>query len=89
MVGIDDSVGEGAPTPGVGNNGSITGDKVGGENEGASCKNAGAADIVENCTCIWDVKAGEEKEPMKTVNIAKNIEQKEAINLLWNQHTYD
>jgi hypothetical protein len=26
---------------------------------------------------------------MKTVNIAKNIEQKEAINLLWNQHTYD
>lgn len=52
MVGIDDSVGEGAPTPGVGNNGSISGDKVGGENEGASFKNAGAADIVENCTCI-------------------------------------
>ncbi|KAJ6686544.1 PROTEIN NETWORKED 3A-RELATED [Salix purpurea] len=29
MVGSDDSVGEGAPTPGVGNNGSISGDKVG------------------------------------------------------------
>ncbi|KAJ6729502.1 PROTEIN NETWORKED 3A-RELATED [Salix viminalis] len=29
MVGSDDSVGEGSPTPGVGNNGSISGDKVG------------------------------------------------------------
>ncbi|KAJ6338437.1 hypothetical protein OIU76_007997 [Salix suchowensis] len=29
MVGSDDSVGEGAPTPGVGNNGSISGEKVG------------------------------------------------------------
>ena len=61
MVGRDDSVGEGAPTPGVGNKGWISGDKAGGEDKGASGKNAGAADIVESRACIWDAIAGDEK----------------------------
>ncbi|KAG6748513.1 hypothetical protein POTOM_048439 [Populus tomentosa] len=52
MVGRDDSVGEGAPAPGVGSKGSTSGDKVGGEDKGATGKNAGAADIVEIRACI-------------------------------------
>ncbi|KAL3572448.1 hypothetical protein D5086_026352 [Populus alba] len=52
MVGRDDSVGEGAPAPGVGSKGSISGDEVGGEDKGATGKNAGAADIVEIRACI-------------------------------------
>lgn len=61
IVGSDDSAGEGTPAPVVGDTGSMSGDKLGGEDKGASGKNAGAADIVENCTCTRDVKAGEEK----------------------------
>lgn len=40
--------------PGVGNNGVMSGDKLGADVDGIGelGKNAGAADIVENCACI-------------------------------------
>ncbi|KAF2298577.1 hypothetical protein GH714_024177 [Hevea brasiliensis] len=50
MVGSDDSAGEGTPAPVVGNTGSISGDKLGGEDKGASGNNAGAADMVTELT---------------------------------------
>lgn len=56
MVGSEDSVGEGvmALPPGVGNNGVMSGDKLGADVDGKGelGENAGAADIVENCACI-------------------------------------
>lgn len=56
IVGSEDSVGEGAMVlpPGVGNNGVMSGDRLGAdvEGKGALGKNAGAADIVENCACV-------------------------------------
>lgn len=56
IVGSEDSVGEGAMVlpPGVGNNGVMSGDKLGADvdGKGALGKNAGAADIVENCACV-------------------------------------
>ncbi|EEF41650.1 conserved hypothetical protein [Ricinus communis] len=84
MVGSEDSAGEGTAAPVVGKTGSISGDKleVGGgevEEKGGSGKRAGAADIVEYCTCSTsDVKASDEKYAMKITNFAKNDEE-EAI----------
>lgn len=53
IVGINESVGEGATPFGVGNKGSIAGGKLGEEARGALGRNAGAADIVEYCTCKY------------------------------------
>lgn len=68
MVGSEESIGEGAIPLGVGNKGWISGGKLGDEARGALGKNAGAADIVENCTWGEEDKASEEKQAMKTIN---------------------
>ncbi|KAF5731489.1 hypothetical protein HS088_TW18G00167 [Tripterygium wilfordii] len=61
IIGGEDSVGEGDRL--VGNKGSMSGDKPGGEAIGAPGRNAGAADMVENCalTTAGDANASEVK----------------------------
>ncbi|KAM1475284.1 hypothetical protein ACFX2I_031206 [Malus domestica] len=97
MVGREDSDGERGTPPGDGNNGEISGERVGEEDRGAERvgervgeedrgervgeedrgaervgervgeedrgapgRNAGAADMLENCVSGWDCKASEE-----------------------------
>lgn len=50
-MGKEDSLGESSEPPGEGNRGVMSGDKAGGEAEGASGNNAGAAEIVEVDNC--------------------------------------
>lgn len=80
IVGIEDSDGEKAARPGVGNKGSISGEMVGEKYRGAPGNVVGAAEMVETCMLCREAEANDEQlHAIKAMNIAKNG-QKEAIN---------
>lgn len=84
IVGSDDWVGERGTRRGEGNNGVISGDRVGEDDDrglsGAPGNNAGAADMVENFSYSTWWFVSEANEEWKTMKTMKNIEQKGAIN---------
>lgn len=55
-MGNEDSLGESTEPPGEGNRGVMSGDKAGGEANGESGNNAGAAEIVEVWNCSSSAK---------------------------------
>lgn len=79
IVGIEESEGEKAAFPGVGNKGSISGDIAGENCRGAPGRVVGAAEMVETCMFCREAKANEELHAIKAISITKN-DQKEAIN---------
>lgn len=60
IVGNEESEGEGTIAPSLGNSGSMSGDKDG-DNNGGWGKNAGAAEIVDNFSCVFEAVIKGEK----------------------------